>query len=162
MRKKISAGFIVFRRSEQNSSDSDIEVLITHFGGPYFADKDEGSWVIPRGEVEEGEDIYQTAIRELQEETGIVLADDVKPLSLGFAEEKHKITHAWAVESNLPHDTEFICESMVTLEWPPKSGKTVTFPESDKTEFVDIDTARNKLRPALLILVDRLIEHLNL
>jgi predicted NUDIX family NTP pyrophosphohydrolase len=43
-------------------------VLLAHPGGPYFKNKDEGAWSIPKGEVEPDEDLLDTAKREFPPE----------------------------------------------------------------------------------------------
>ena len=42
---KRSAGLILFRRRA-----GQLQVLLVHPGGPYFAKKDAGAWSIPKGE----------------------------------------------------------------------------------------------------------------
>ena len=63
---RLSAGLLMYR--VQNGA---IQVLLAHPGGPYFRNKDEGAWSIPKGEPEEGEDLLATAEREFEEETGV-------------------------------------------------------------------------------------------
>ena len=47
------------------------QVLLAHPGGPYFQNKDDGAWTIPKGEPDADEDLLLTAQREFKEETGI-------------------------------------------------------------------------------------------
>ena len=65
---KRSAGILVYRRTHNQ-----IEVLLTHFGGPLWKKKDQGAWSIPKGEVENEEKEFEAALRELKEETGITI-----------------------------------------------------------------------------------------
>jgi len=44
---------------------------LIHPGGPFFKNKDLGSWSIAKGELEENESKFQAALREFEEETGI-------------------------------------------------------------------------------------------
>ena len=50
-----------------------LEVLLAHPGGPYWRGKDAGAWTIPKGGIDEGEDAMACALRELREETGLVV-----------------------------------------------------------------------------------------
>ena len=42
-----------------------------HPGGPLWARRDEGSWSIPKGEIEPGEKAEDVARREFREELGL-------------------------------------------------------------------------------------------
>jgi len=44
-----------------------IQVLLAHPGGPFFLNKDEGAWSIPKGEIEPDEDLLAAAQREFEE-----------------------------------------------------------------------------------------------
>jgi predicted NUDIX family NTP pyrophosphohydrolase len=48
---KVSAGLLLYRRK-----NADLEFLLVHLGGPFWAKKDEGAWFLPKGEVKPGED----------------------------------------------------------------------------------------------------------
>ncbi len=62
----VSAGLLLFRRR----GDGEIEVLLGHMGGPYWARKDERAWTIPKGELLDGEEPLAAARREFAEELG--------------------------------------------------------------------------------------------
>ena len=47
------------------------------------------------------------------------------------------------------------------MEWPPKSGREVEFPEVDRADWFDLEGARRKLLPAQSEFLDRLLAHLN-
>ena len=66
---KKSAGILVYRYQ------SSLEFFLVHPGGPFWKNKDEGAWSIPKGEFEEGEDPLKAATREIEEETGIIDLD---------------------------------------------------------------------------------------
>jgi predicted NUDIX family NTP pyrophosphohydrolase len=150
---KKSAGLLMFRRTSGR-----LEVLLAHPGGPFFRNKDDGAWTLPKGELGEGEDAEACARREFQEETGI----DSKLatlLPLGEVRQKGgKRVLAWAFEApdtaidlaQLPPSNTF------ELEWPPRSGKRVSFPEVDRLAFFELALARQKLLAAQLPLLDRL------
>jgi predicted NUDIX family NTP pyrophosphohydrolase len=143
-----SAGLLMYRRG-----CGGIEVLLVHPGGPFWKNKDDGAWTIPKGELAEGEDLLATARREFEEETGFTPRGEF--VSLGSIRQKGgKIVHAWAVEGEI--DTSAIRSNTFTMEWPPRSGKRAAFPEIDRGEFFDLETARRKMNPAQGVLLERL------
>ena len=128
------------------------EVLLAHPGGPFWKNKDDGAWMIPKGEVEPGEDFLAAAIREFNEETGLT---PVEPfLALGKVRHKSgKTVHAWAFQGDC--DSSQIRSNTFELEWPPKSGRKQEFLEIDRAAFFDLSTARRKMLPTELPLLDR-------
>ena len=66
---KTSAGILLFRRRPA----AGVEVMLVHPGGPFWAKKDAGAWSIPKGLVNEGEDLLPAAKREFLEETGMAI-----------------------------------------------------------------------------------------
>lgn len=62
----LSAGLLLYRIQAGR-----IEVLLAHPGGPFFCNKDDGSWSIPEGDPKPDEDLLVTALREFEEETGL-------------------------------------------------------------------------------------------
>ncbi len=145
----ISAGILLYRRKPS------LQVLLAHPGGPYWQNKDEGAWSIPKGEVDPDEDLLDAAKREFEEEVGFV--PEGKYLSLGYIKQKGgKTVHAWAVEYAIPDD--FIFESnMFEMEWPPDTGKMKDFPEIDRIEYFNPFEARKKINPAQAEFIGRLI-----
>jgi predicted NUDIX family NTP pyrophosphohydrolase len=65
MARTRSAGILMYRR--RNGA---VEVLLVHPGGPFFANKDDGAWSIPKGEFDRDESPADAARREFTEETG--------------------------------------------------------------------------------------------
>jgi len=128
-------------------------VLLVHPGGPLWRNKDEGAWSIPKGEVGEGEDLLDAAKREFQEETGFTPTGQFMPLK-PVKQKSGKVVHAWMVEGDL--DTASISSNSFTMEWPPKSGKLAEFPEVDRAEFFDLETAKKKINPAQAAFVTEL------
>jgi predicted NUDIX family NTP pyrophosphohydrolase len=57
-----------------------LEVLLVHPGGPFWRNKDEGAWSIPKGEIYAGEDPKDVARREFMEELGSAPAGPLLPL----------------------------------------------------------------------------------
>lgn len=148
----LSAGLLMFRRRE------DLELLLVHPGGPFFRNKDEGAWSIPKGEVEPTEDPLATARREFSEETGID-TPNTGYIALGDIRQKGgKRVTAWAFEGNC--DPTTIQSNTFEIEWPPRSGKRQSFPEVDRADFFSPDTAKSKLNPAQAELIPRLEEAL--
>ena len=143
-----SAGLLLYRiRGGQ------LEILAVHPGGPYWSKKDRGSWFVPKGEIEPGEDEFSAATREFHEETSI--APHGPFLDLGEVMHKSgKLVHAWAFAGDC--DPAKIVSNTFSIEWPPKSGKQQSFPEIDRAAFFDVAAAQEKLHPAEYEFVERL------
>ena len=149
----ISAGIMLYRKSNR------IEVFLVHPGGPFFKNKDAGAWTIPKGLPEENENLEQAALRELKEETGIIFNGEL--VSLGDVVQKGgKRVYCFAGEIDFDYKVEFKSNEF-EMEWPPKSGRRVLFPEADRGEFFDPEEAKRKINPAQSIFIDRLLQHLN-
>jgi predicted NUDIX family NTP pyrophosphohydrolase len=148
MRKR-SAGILMYRRTGR-----ELEVLLVHPGGPYWARKDAGAWTIPKGEYRDDEEAFAAAVREFAEETGCEPAGDFLPLG-DIRQKGGKTVSAWAVEG------AFDCAALVSntfeLQWPPRSGKMATFPEVDRAEWFDLRQARLKILPSQSTFLDRLV-----
>jgi len=143
----------MFRKAKE-----EIEVLLVHPGGPYFRNKDDGAWTIPKGEAGEGEDLITRAQTEFEEELGIRAPAAVNWIELGAVKQKGgKAVHAWAFEGDLP-DPFTIVSNTFEMEWPPRSGRTQQFPEIDRAEFFAIEKAREKINEAQGAFLDRLVE----
>jgi predicted NUDIX family NTP pyrophosphohydrolase len=149
MSDKISAGVLIYRRRA-----GQLEVLLVHPGGPFWTQKDEGAWSIPKGEPEEGEDALTAAVRELQEEIGVKPQGDL--VDLGWAKQKGgKTVRAWALEVD-PHRTIRPESNTFEMEWPPHSGKIRAFPEIDRAEFFPLAEAAKKINQAQRTFLERL------
>jgi predicted NUDIX family NTP pyrophosphohydrolase len=138
--------------------DGAIQVLLAHPGGPYFAKKDDGSWSIPKGEPGPTEDLFLTAQREFEEETGLNPAGPFVPLK-PVKQKGGKVVHAWAFVGDC--DPTTIHSNTFTMEWPPRSGQQKQFPEIDRAEFFDLATARRKIKSGQVGLIDELEMILN-
>ena len=151
MKSKTSAGLLMFR-----AKNNGLEVLLVHPGGPYFQNKDEGAWTIPKGEIEEGEDLLERARIEFEEELGIEASGDW--MEIGNVKQKGgKTVHAWAFAGDLENDFKLVSNTF-EMEWPPRSGKMQRFPEVDRASFFPVEEARMKMNTAQIIFLDRLIE----
>ena len=136
------------------SKNDEMEMLLAHPGGPFFARKDEGVWTIPKGEAAPDEDLLTRAQIEFEEEIGI------RPhgnwIELGSIKQKGgKIVHAWAFEGDLPNSFK-LKSNTFEMEWPPHSGKLKEFPEIDRAEFFRDEVARRKIKPTQVPFFDRL------
>jgi predicted NUDIX family NTP pyrophosphohydrolase len=132
--------------------------LLVHPGGPFWAKKDDGAWFIPKGEIEPGEEPRAAAYREFREELGMAPPAG-EPLELGTVKNKSgKLIHAWALGGDLSLDG--FVSNKFELEWPPKSGKKREFPEVDRAQYFAVDLAVQKMHPAELPLVERLLRQL--
>ena len=133
--------------------DGELQVLLAHPGGPFFKNKDEGAWSIPKGEVETGEELLETAMREFEEETGITPKGPFIALA-PIPQKGGKIVHAWAFEGNC--DPSAIVSNTFTMEWPPKSGRQMQFFEIDRADFFYVAAAKRKIKAAQAPLIDEL------
>jgi predicted NUDIX family NTP pyrophosphohydrolase len=146
---RTSAGLLLWRRRKGR-----VEVLLAHPGGPLWAKKDLGHWTIPKGEIEEGEELVAVARREFAEETGHP-APEGPLVDLGEIRQKSgKIVLGWAAEGDL--DASAAVSNTYDMEWPPRSGRTQSFPEIDRVEWFDLDEARGKLKDAQVPFLERL------
>ena len=133
---KRSAGLLMYRRRDG------IEILLVHPGGPFWAGKDEGAWSLPKGLVNPGEDELLAAIREFEEETGFPAEGEFRALP-PLRQPSGKVILAWAFEGDC--DAERMKSNLFTMEWPPRSGKMVEFPEADRAGWFDLESAKAKI-----------------
>ena len=135
-----------------------LEILLAHPGGPFFTNRDDGHWTIPKGEADGDEELVAVARREFEEETGN-RPPDGDPIELGSIVQKGgKVVHAWALEGDL--DPATADSNTFEMVWPPGSGRRQTFPEIDRVEWFDVDEAKRRVKPTQIPLIDRLVEHL--
>jgi predicted NUDIX family NTP pyrophosphohydrolase len=121
-----------------------LAVLLVHPGGPYWRGKDCGTWSIPKGLAEPGEDLLAGAQREFREETGFV----AEPPFLALTPQRQrsgKTIHCWAFEGDF--DLSAFTSAPFSMEWPPRSGKMATFPEADEARFFALDDAARHIVP---------------
>jgi predicted NUDIX family NTP pyrophosphohydrolase len=144
----ISAGLLLFRRTS-----GVLEVLLAHPGGPFWANRDDGAWTIPKGLLDGDEEPLAAALREFREETGYDPAGPFLPLG-SVRQKAGKTVHAWACEGDL--DPTSTRSNLMSLEWPPGSGRMQTFPEVDRCGWFTLAAARSKLNAAQVGFLDRL------
>ena len=131
-----------------------VEALLVHPGGPFWKNKDDGAWTIPKGEAQPGEDLLTRAQIEFEEELGIKASGNFIPLG-SIKQKGGKTVHAWAFEGDLPQPFELKCNTF-EIEFPPRSGKMREFPEIDRAEFFPDEIARRKINPAQVAFLDQL------
>lgn len=125
------------------------QALLIHPGGPFWKNKDLGSWSIPKGEFTD-EDPLSAAKREFFEETGFQVNGDFRPLK-PIVQKGGKLVTAWAVQGDI--DAAAAKSNEFEMEWPPRSGKRAMFPEIEKAEWFPLPVAINKLSEAQAALV---------
>jgi predicted NUDIX family NTP pyrophosphohydrolase len=149
---KHSAGLVMYRWR-----DGGLEVLLVHPGGPFWAAKDVGVWSIPKGACDDGEAELDAARREFTEETGFVAEGEF--VELGTVKQSgSKMVSAWAVEGDC--DARALKSITCEMEWPPRSGQRLEFPEIDRGEWFSIEEASERMlkgqRPFLEALVEKI------
>jgi len=143
-----SAGILLYRRRA-----GQLEVLLAHPGGPFWRHRDEGAWTIPKGLVDANESAEDAARREFREELGVECPGAL--VALGSVRQRSgKIVEAFAAEGDF--EVEALASNTFELEWPPRSGRTATFPEIDRAEWMALPLARVKMLDAQRGLLDRL------
>ena len=143
-----SAGILLYRHAA-----GAIEVLLVHPGGPFWSRRDLGAWSIPKGEFNADEEPEAAARREFAEELGIELSGELVPLG-EIRQKAGKQVVAFAIEGNL--DVAAITSNSFEMEWPPRSGRRQSFPEIDRAEWFDLETAGEKIIPGQRPFIERL------
>lgn len=145
----LSAGLLLYRRT-----DGGLEVLIAHMGGPFWSGKDDRAWSIPKGEYGPDEDPLAAARREFEEELGFPAPEGEYRMLGAFRQRSGKVVTVYAVEADAVVDS--IVSNTFPLEWPPRSGKIVEFPEIDEARWVPPAVAREKLVAGQVPAIDAL------
>jgi predicted NUDIX family NTP pyrophosphohydrolase len=143
-----SAGLLLYRKVRGST-----EVFLVHPGGPYWANKDDGAWSIPKGEFDAGEEALDAAKREFQEETGQVAKGDFQPLK-PIRQRGGKVIYSWALHLDLGEKT--VKSNTFSMEWPRGSGRMREFPEIDRAGWFKIELARRKILKSQLDLIEQL------
>jgi predicted NUDIX family NTP pyrophosphohydrolase len=150
---KRSAGILLFRQVGPG-----IEVLLGHMGGPWWARRDAGGWSVPKGEYEPGEQPEAAARREFHEELGVAVPAG-QLIDLGEVRQRSgKVVTAWAIEGEF--DPADLLPGTFELEWPTGSGRIQQFPELDRVDWLDVESARTKIVAGQQPFLDRLLTHL--
>ncbi|MFA5257252.1 MAG: NUDIX domain-containing protein [Opitutales bacterium] len=150
---RTSAGLLMYEQSRDG-----LRVLLAHPGGPYEKKKDIGRWSIPKGEVDQGEDLLECARREFFEETGHD-AGSGPFIPLGSIRQKGgKEVHAWAFAGTW--DPGKFTSNTFEVEWPPRSGQIRSYPEVDRAEMLPEMAAMHRIKETQRPLIERLSAHL--
>ena len=148
--KKYSAGILLYR-----IKDKELDLMLVHLGGPFWAKKDDGAWSIPKGLIEEDEDPLTAARREFKEEVGTDVNGNF--IDLGEIQQpSKKIIRIFALERDL--DISNIKSNTFTLEWPKGSGIIREYPEVDKASWFNLEEAKKKIVKGQVGFIDRLIK----
>jgi len=149
-----SAGLLPFRKTAAG-----LQVLLVHPGGPFWASKDNGAWSIPKGELVMDEEPLAAARREFREELGTEPVGEIIPLE-PVKQPGGKLILAWAIQ--LDFDSSTLKSNTFSIEWPPRSGQQMTFPEVDRAEWFDIASARQRILKGQAPLLDQLLAKLSI
>jgi predicted NUDIX family NTP pyrophosphohydrolase len=144
---QISAGILAYRRGHE------LEVLLAHPGGPFWAKKDAGAWTIPKGLIEPGDDPIGAARREFNEETGLVAKGEMIELA-PVRQKSGKLVLAFALDADF--DLTGFASNTFEIEWPPKSGRRQIFPEIDRIAYFTLPAAKVKIHAYQLPLLSEL------
>lgn len=144
---KQSAGILLYRIKNKP------EFFLVHPGGPYFTKRNEGWWSIPKGELIREEIPLTAAIREFEEETGYKVSGPFTQLQ-PIVQKGGKEVLCWACKGDL--DATTIKSNTFEIEWPPKSGKKVKFPEIDKAGWFTLSEAKKLINERQIAFLDEL------
>jgi predicted NUDIX family NTP pyrophosphohydrolase len=145
---KTSAGILVYKYIQES-----VAILLVHPGGPFWAKKDLNSWSVPKGEYNEPEDAFEAAKREFIEETGFLPDGEFIRLET-VKQPGGKIVHTWAVKGDF--DVTEMKSNLFSMEWPPKSGKLKEFPEIDRAEWFNVESAKLKIIKGQIPIIESL------
>ncbi|AZA83691.1 NUDIX hydrolase [Chryseobacterium lactis] len=150
---KISAGILLFKKERDS-----LYYFLVHPGGPFWKNKEQGAWSIPKGEILPGEDLLERALIEFHEETGTAIEGEFLELS-PVMQKGGKTVYAWALEKDI--DTSGLYSNTAQIEWPPRSGKMIEIPEVNQWEWFASEEAQKRINPAQAALINELEEILN-
>lgn len=160
--QEISAGILVYRMDKRGT----IQVLLGKNGGPRYENRSVGTWNIPKGHVEQNEDILSTAIREFTEETSLILPDinlsNLLYLGTAYTSKRKKCVHIYACKYDFNPDGNHvdIKSNMCMTEWPSHSGNMIEVPELCDAYYFDLSTAKNLIFPYQRVFIDRLMDQM--
>lgn len=150
---KQSAGILLYRQK-----DTIIEFFLVHPGGPFFIKKNEGAWTVPKGELQPEEIALDAAIREFGEETGYKPSPPFTALQ-PIIQKGGKQVLCWAAKGDL--DSSTIASNTFVMEWPPKSGKSMEFPEVDKAGWFSLAEAKKLINEKQIPFLEELTQTLS-
>lgn len=133
-----SAGIVCYKKNDNGN----IEIMLSHAGGPYYDGLDDHSWTIQKGKIEDKETEEEAARREFHEETGFRINCRIRRLG-SFKVSKSKIVTVFFTEKDF--DAKNARSNTFEMEWPKDSGEIHSYPENDKAEWFSIEEAHNKI-----------------
>ncbi|MBB6370009.1 NUDIX hydrolase [Chryseobacterium shigense] len=145
---KTSAGILLFKRVKNN-----LYYFLVHPGGPFWKNKDAGTWSVPKGEIQPDEDPLERALTEFKEETGKTIHGEFIAL-VPVKQKGGKTVHAWALESDL--EISGLYSNTLQIEWPPGSSKMIEIPEVDQWEWFESVEAQKRINPAQIAFIAEL------
>jgi predicted NUDIX family NTP pyrophosphohydrolase len=148
---KMSAGILPYRVVP----DGAVEVLLAHPGGPFWKHKDEHAWSVVKGEYQAGEDPEQAAEREFTEELGCAVPVGLRADLGEVRQAGGKRVRVWAIRAD-ELSVENVVSNEFEMEWPPGTGRSQSFPEIDRAEWMSVERARGRLVRGQEALLDRL------
>lgn len=151
---KKSAGILLYKKENDK-----IYVLLTHFGGPYWENQEEGAWSLQKGIVEEKENVLEAAKREVNEETNLTLENEITYLGTKKVS-KHKLVIMFM--SSFTGDISNFKSNTFQLEWPKNSGKIEEYPEMDKIAWFTLEEAKKYINKTQEYFLDKLKEKLTI
>ncbi len=154
MNAKVSAGLLMY-----SFASGELKFFLVHPGGPYFKNKDNGFWSIPKGLLDNDEKPLDAAKREFNEETGLTAENNFLPLGT-VKQKNNKTVYAWAFESGLENPIEITCNTF-EMEWPPRTGNMQSFTEVDRGKFFSFEEATIKIIPEQKVFLTRVKNYLN-
>jgi predicted NUDIX family NTP pyrophosphohydrolase len=150
---KYSSGLVLHRKVGDK-----LFVFLVHPGGPFWRNRDLGSWSIPKGEFTGQEDALKAARREFREEIGFDVDGEFVELT-PVRQNSGKIIYAWALEYDF--DIDKIISNTFEIEWPPGSGTKKKFPEVDRAEWFSMEMAFEKIIPGQKKILEELLLRIN-
>jgi predicted NUDIX family NTP pyrophosphohydrolase len=149
-----SAGILVFRRRGVRP-----EFLLAHPGGPFWRNRDDGAWSIPKGIINDGEENLAAARREFEEEVGQTVDGAFVELT-PRKQKSGKLVYCWMVEADL--DLAGFRSIAFEMEWPRRSGQRASFPEIDRVGYFEPEQALVKILPGQGPFIEEAVERLKL
>lgn len=151
---KRSAGILLYKK-ENNT----LQVLLAHFGGPYWENQEKGAWSLQKGEIEKNEKAIQAAKREVEEETNLKIKNPIAFLAA------KKVSHkklAILFYSYFDGDISSFKSNTFLMEYPKNSNQWKEVEEMDKIAWFSIDKAKEYIHPTQLFFLNRLEEKVTL
>ncbi len=137
-----------------------IELFLVMPGGPYYEGMSEGEWGVPKGKIDADDtNIFNAAIREFHEETGVKLSRNGEFIELNpMRAWNGKILKCWAYH-DVDKKIRFRGSNTFTLMW---QGKMQEFEEVRDGRYFALAQAKTMMKHDQLVLVKQLVTELKL